>query len=197
MKRSDCLVHLRPFISLGRRRGCSKALARWVAYALWDSQIMASQGKGAPSNSSRRAQVCTPQRTLAPLDFSRLSMEGALLSLTFLGCFSPFRGITSPSSTSCTFLFLLKSRLGSNHTAVIGKGGRGRLGGAWVLGTSLEADPLFLLTSRPFRLVICLKSIPLSSSELVSTQETINLGEWAAKNLSKSALEFESSIGLF
>ena len=141
---------------------------------------------------------CTPPwRTLAPLDSSRLSTEGALLSLAFLGCFAPFGGITSPFSTSCTFLFLFKSRLGSSPTAVIGRGGGGRLRGTWVLGTFLEADPLFLLASRPFKLVLYFKSMPPSSSfELASTRATINLGEWAAENLSKSASESESSTGL-
>ena len=125
-------------------------------------------------------------------------MEGAFLSLTFLGCFALFDGITSPSSTSCTFLFFFKSGLGSNPTAVIGRGGGGKLEGTWVFGTSLEADPLFLLASRPFRLVLYFRSIPpSSSSKLVSTQETINLEEWVAENLSKLASESESSTDLF
>ena len=123
----------------------------------------------------------TSRHILAPLDSSWLSTEGALLSLTFLGCFVPFEGITSPSSTSCTFLFLFKSGLESSPTAVTGIGEGGRLKGTWVLGTSLEANPLFLLASRPFMLVLYFKSIPPSSSELVSTQATINLGEWRSE----------------
>ena len=115
----------------------------------------------------------------------------------FLGCFAPFGGITSPSFTSCTFLFLFNLGLRSSPTMVTRRGGGGRLGGTWVLGTSLEADPLFLLARRPFRLVLCFKSIPLSSSKLVSTRATINLEEWAAENLSKLASEFESSTSLF
>ena len=142
--------------------------------------------------------MSTPWCSSAPLDSSRLSTERALLSLTFLGRFASFGGITSPSSTSYTFLFLFKSRLGSIPTSVIGRGGGGRLRGTWVLGTSLEVDPLFLLASKPFKLVLCFKSIPpSSSSELVSTRATINLREWVVENLSKSALEFESSTGLF
>ena len=38
IKRSGCLVRLRPSISLGRRRGCCRALARMVTCPLWDSR---------------------------------------------------------------------------------------------------------------------------------------------------------------
>ena len=152
---------------------------------------MASQGMGSLSNSSREAQVHGLRRTSAPLDSSQHSTEGALLSLAFLGCFAPFGGITSPSSTSCIFLFLFKSRLGSSPIAVTGRGE-----GTWVLGTSFEDGPLILLASRPFKLVLYFRSIPSSlSSKLVSIQAIINLGEWIAENLSKSASESESSIG--
>ena len=99
------------------------------------------------------------------------------MSLAFSGCFAPFGGIISPSSTSCTFLYLFEPRLESSPTTVTGRGGGRRLRGTWVLGTFLEADPLFLLASRPFRLVLCFKSTPPSSSfELASTQATINIG---------------------
>ena len=105
MKRSCCLVCLRPSMSLGKRRGCSKALARKVVCPLWDSEIVASQGMGAPPNSSRKAYVRDPRHASAPIS-SLLSTEGGYLSLTFLGCFTPFRGIISPSSPSYAFLFL-------------------------------------------------------------------------------------------
>lgn len=66
MKRLGCLVHLSPFISLGRKRGCYRALARMVACPLWDSQSVVSQGMGAPFTSSRRAQMRCPR---LPHDF--------------------------------------------------------------------------------------------------------------------------------
>ena len=194
MKRSSCLVRLRPSISLGRRRGYSKVSARWVACPLWDFQIVASQGMGAPSISSQEAQVRT---LLAPLDSSRLSTKGVLLSLAFFGCFASFGGITSPYSTSCTFLFLFKSGLGSSPTTVTGRWEGVRLRGTWVLGKSLKVDSLFMLASRPFRLVLCFKSmLHSSSSELVSTRVTINLGVWAVEKLSKLASESKSSTDL-
>ena len=105
MKRSCCLVRLRPSMSLRKRRGYSKASARKVVCPLWDSQIVASQGMGAPPNSSQKAHVRDPQHASAPIS-SLLSTEGGRLSLTFLGCFAPFRGIISPSSPSYAFLFL-------------------------------------------------------------------------------------------
>ena len=142
MKRSCCLIRLRPSMSLGKRRGCSKALARKVVCPLWDSEIVASQGMGAPPNSSRKAYVRGPRRALAPVS-SLISTEGARLSLTFLGCFAPFGGIISPSSPSCAFLFFFKSGQGSSPSTATRGGGGGRLGGTWVLGTSFEVDPLF------------------------------------------------------
>ena len=138
IKRSCCLVCLRPSMSLGRRRGYSKALARKVAYPLWDSQIVASQGMGAPPNSSRGAHVRDPQLISAPVS-SLLSTEGARLSLTFLSYFAPFRGMISPSSPSCAFLFFFKLGQGSNPSVVIG----GRVKGTWVLGTSFDINPMF------------------------------------------------------
>ena len=163
-------------MSLGRRRGCSKASVRRVACPLWDSQIVASQGMGAPPNSSRRTHVRDPRHASALIS-SLLSTEGGRLSLTFLSYFAPFRGIISPSSPSCAFLFFFKSGQGSNPSTVTGGGGGGRLEGTWVLGTSFKGDPLFRLANRPFKVDLYFKSIPSSSSELVSTRATINLKE--------------------
>ena len=114
-----------------------------------------------------------------------------------MGCFVPFWGITSPSSASSTFLFFFKSRLGSNSTMVTGGGGGGgRFVGTWVLGTSFEVDPLFLLVIKPFKPGLCFKFVPSSSSEIVSGWVTIDLGWWTAENLSDSVSESESSTSL-
>ena len=67
---------------------------------------------------------------MSTLISSLLSMEKAHLSLVFLGCFVPFKGIISPSSASDTFLFFFKSGLGSNPIVVTGGGvGWGRFAG--------------------------------------------------------------------
>ena len=124
MKRSGCLVRLRPPMSWERRRDCSKVSTRWVACPLWDSQIMASQGMGAPSIFSWRAQVCGPWHTSA---LSRLSTDLALLSLeslAFFCCLAPFWGATSPSSKSLTGLFFLRFRLACSLRSVGGWGRR-------------------------------------------------------------------------
>ena len=198
IKRSGCLVRLRPSMSLGKGRGCSKALARMVACLLWDSQSVASQEMGAFSTSSRRAQERCPQRNSAS---SRLSTNLAFLSLgslVFFYCLAPFWGPTSPSSKSSTILFFLKLGLAFSLRSVGSwGGGGGRLGGTWVLGASFKVNPLFLLANRPFKPILYFRSIPSSSSsKLVVTWATINFGGWAVENLSISVSEFESYTGL-
>lgn len=134
---------------------------------------MASQGMGAPPTPNRGAHMHNPRCASAPVS-SLLSTKGAYLSLTFLGCFAPFGGIISPSSPSYAFLFFFfKSRQGSSPSAVIKGGGGGRLEGTLVLGNSFEGDPLFRLANKPFKVDLYFKSIPSSSSELVSTQATM------------------------
>ena len=113
-----------------------------------------------------------PRHASAPVS-SLLSTEGTHLSLTFFSCFAPFGGIISPSSPSCAFLFFFKSGQGSNPSTVTGGGGGGRLEGTLVLGNSFEGDPLFRLANKPFKVDLYFKSIPSSSSELVSTQATM------------------------
>ena len=123
MKRSGCLVCLRPSISLGRRRGCCWVSARMVACPLYDSQSVASQEMGAPFTSSRAAQERCPRRNSAS---SRLSIDLAFLSLgslVFFCCLVPFWGPTLPSSKSLTGLFFLKSGLIFNPRSVGSWGG--------------------------------------------------------------------------
>ena len=184
---------LRASMSLGRRRGYSRASARYAECPLWNSRIEVSHGMVAPSSSSWGAQVCYYRHTSVSIGSSLLSTEEACLSLAFLGCFDPFEGTTSPSSTSCTFLFFFKSGQGSGSTVVIGRGG-GRLAETWDLGISLDNPPLFLLVRRPFSPFLGLISISSSSSELGSIQATMSLREWAAECLSKSSSEFGSWI---
>ena len=197
IKRFGYLVFLSPSISRGRRRGCCKASTRYVACPLWDSQIVASQEMGAPSISSRGDQVRCPRRTTTS---SWLSTNLALLSLSslaFFCCLTPFWGPTSSSSKSSTIFFLLKFGLAYNPRLVGGGGRGGRLARTCTLGTSLEVGPLFLLGIRPFKPDLCFKSMPSSSTSwLISIWATINLGECAAENWSRSASESESSIGL-
>ena len=77
-----------------------------------------------------------------------------------------------------------------------GRGGRGRLGGSWVCGAFLDDDPLFLSATRSLRSLLGFKAISSSSLELVLTRAITSIREWAAKSLSNSASESESSIGL-
>ena len=126
MKRSGCLVCLRPSISLGRRRGCCWVSARMVACPLYDSQSVASQEMEAPFTSSRAAQKRCPRRNSAS---SRLSIDLAFLSLgslVFFCCLVPFWGPTLPSSKSLTGLFFLKSGLIFSPRSVESWGGGGR-----------------------------------------------------------------------
>ena len=134
-------------------------------------------------------------RTSALTGSSLLSVKEARLSLAFLGCFAPFRGTTSLSSTSCTFLFFFKSRQGNSSIKVTGRGqGGGRLTGTWDLGTSLDNPSLFLIVRRPFSHFLELMFISASSSELGSTWAIMSLGEWAVDYLSNSSSESGSWI---
>ena len=97
MNKSSCLVHQIDSMSFGRRRGCCRACARWLAWPLCASHIEASHEMVAPSNSIRRAQVRWGRRTSAS---SLLSMDVPLLSLGFLAifcCLLSFQWSTSPS----------------------------------------------------------------------------------------------------
>ena len=55
MKRSSCLICLRASISLGRRRGYSRAIATLAECPLWNFLIEEFHGMAVPSNSSRGA----------------------------------------------------------------------------------------------------------------------------------------------
>ena len=199
MKMSGCLVRLRPSISLGRRRGCSETSARRLACPLWDSQSMASQGIGAPSTSSQGAQDRWPRHSSTS---SRLSTKLAFLSLgslAFFYCLAPFWGPTSPSSKSSTCLFFLKSGLTLSPRSAGSCGGRGgRLTKTWVLGTSFEVDPLFLLAIKPPRPILYFRSMPFSSSssELAPTLATVNFGRRATESQSSSVSKSKSSTSL-
>ena len=153
---------------------------------------------GALSISSHGAQVHCPRRISAS---SRLPSNLALLSLGSLDFFyylAPFWGATSPSSKSYDGLFFLKSGMDFNLMLAGSEGGgRGRLGATWVLGASLEVCPLFVLAIKPFKLVLCFRSMLSSSSELVSGRAAINLGWWTIENLSDSVSKSKSSTGLF
>ena len=70
--------------------------------------------------------------------------------------------------------------------------------GTWVLGASLEVDPLFLLASRPFKPILYFRSMPSSSSsELFVTWVIINFRGRAAESLSDLVSESKSCTGLF
>ena len=148
---------------------------------------------GEPSSSSLGDQVRYGRCTLAPKESSLLSTEVSLyLSLFVFYYFGSFGRANSPSSISFPFLFLFCRFGPGSKPRGEGKGGRVGLGGSWVIGTSLDGPP-FLLATRFLRPLLGFKAISTSSSELVSTRATTGLGDWAAENLSKSALESKSS----
>ena len=130
----------------------------------------------------------------APTGFSLLSTEEARLSLALFGCFAPFGGTTSPSSTSYTFLFFFTSRQGSTPTVVTGRGGGGEIGRNLGLGDLLGRCP-FVPPSKE----------ALQSSPRVDVRLLIFLGttiyasdyeprEWVAECLSNSSSESGSWI---
>ena len=105
---------------------------------------------GAPSNSIQRAQVRWGRHTSAS---SLLSTDVPLLTLGSLAiffCLLPFRGVTSPSSSSWSVLLFFKFDMACRSRSV-GGGGGGRTTGGCVLGASFEVPPLFLLANRPFK----------------------------------------------
>ena len=165
-------------MSLGIRRGCYRALARYDACPCWDSQRVASHGMGAPSNSNRGDQV---RNSLLRAASSRLSTDFVLLSLGSLPFFYylAFWGPTSPSSSSSTGLFCLRFGMGCSAGSVEGgRGGGGRLAGTCSLRASLEDYLLFLLDMRPLRPDLGFRSMPSSLiSWLVSIRATISSGE--------------------
>ena len=196
-KRSGCLTLFKASMSLGKRRGYSKASTMWAECHRWNSLMEAFQGMVAPSTSSQGDHVHCWIRTLALLCSSLLSMELALLSLGFLavfGCLAPFWGTTSPSSNPCSFLFFLRFGIGSKPRSVVG--GRGRLRGIWDLGMSFDVNPLFLPAMRSLRPFLVFKEISPSSLELVLTWAITSLGEWATEDLSSSPSKSESSTSL-
>ena len=152
-------------MSRGKRRGCCRALARYDTCPCWDSQRVASQGMGAPSNSNRGDQVRCPLLSAAS---SRLSMDFILLSFGSLPffCYLAFWGLTSPSSSSSTGLFCLRFGMGCSAGSMEGGG---RVAGTCSLVAYLEDCLLFLLDIRPLRPDLGFKSMPSSSiSWLVS-----------------------------
>ena len=158
---------------------------------------MASQGTRAPSTSSRGAQVHCPRRSSAS---SRLSTNLALLSLGSLAllCYlAPFGGATSPSFMSSVGIFFRRSEMAFSPRSIRSEGGgEGRLGVTWALGASFKVCPLFLLAIRPFRPILCFRSMPYSSSELVSNLATISFWGCVVESLSDSVLESKTSTGL-
>ena len=150
---------------------------------------------GVPSSSIWGAQVCCCRHTPAS---SLLSTEVVLLSLRSLivfYCLVPFWGATSPSSNSWPGLFFFKLGLASNPRSVVRGRRGGRIVGVWILGTSFEVPPLFLLDIRPFRLDLFFRSLPSISSDLESIRVITDFGKWAEESLSDSVLESESSTG--
>ena len=87
--------------------------------------------------------------------------------------------------------FLLQVGEGRSRLTV-GRGGRG--GGGAGRGWDLEV-PLFLYAKSSFRPFFLFRVISPSSSELLSIQATMSLGERIMKDLSSSPFEFEISAG--
>ena len=158
------------------------------------SHIKASYGMGAPSISSRGAQVHWGRHTST---LSLLSTEAPLLSLGSLAtfcCLLSFRGATSPFSSSWSALLFF--RFGMASRPRLGRGGGGGIIGGCVLGSSFELPPLFLLASRPFRLGHFFWSISSSSfSNSESIRVIINYLGWMDDRLTDLVSESKMSTG--
>ena len=93
---------------------------------------------------------------------------------------------------SLSFLFFLcKFGLGSRPSREGGRGG-GRLGGSWVFRVSLDDDPLLLPGRRSFSLFLRFKAISSSSSELLSSNETLEYESSPSKYESSTGLSYAS-----
>ena len=164
MNNSGCLVRRMDSMSLGRRRGCCRACARWLAWPLCASHIEASHEMGIPSNSIWGAQVYWGRRTSGS---SLLSTDVPLLSLgslTIFCCLLPFQGVTSPSSSPWSVLIFFKVGMACRPRSVGGgEGGRRQevafwgplsklpLCSCWLSGLSnqvFSSGPLLLLPLR-------------------------------------------------
>ena len=160
-------------MSLGSRMGRSRALATWQAWPLWNSLMEEFQGNATPSNSNLGLHV--EWRTLAECSASLLSTEVSLyLSLLVFCYFKPFGRAISPSLISFSFLFFF-CKFGSRcRLRGEGREGRGRLGGSWVFGASLDDDPFLPGTKslRPF-----LGSLSLSRNWCQSKQPRVSEDE--------------------
>ena len=163
MNKLGYLVRRMDSMSLGRRRGFCRACARWLVWPLCASHIEASHEIGTPSNSIRGAQVCwgrsTSTSSLLSTDVPLLSME----SLAIFCCLLSFRGAISPSSSSWFALIFFKFGMACRPRSV-GGGGEGRTTGSYILETTFEVPPLFLLANKPFKPSLFFRSIASSSS---------------------------------
>ena len=196
MNKSGCLALRMDSMSIGRKRGCCRAYARWLAWPLYASHIEACHAMGAPSNSIQGAQVRWGQRTSAS---SLLSMDVPLLSLgswAIFCCLLSFRRATLPSSSSWSVLLFFKFGMACRPRSVGGGEGRGSTTGGCVLGASFEFPHLFLLANRPFKPGLFFGSIALSSSsDSKSIRVMTNCFGWMEENLADSVSESEIFTG--
>ena len=137
-------------MSLGRSRGCSRALVIWPAHPFWNSRTDAPQRIGAPSTSNRGLHMRCVIRTSARCCFSRHFTDWDLLLLasgTIFYCLVPFWGPTSPSSSTSTGLFFFRSGLAFNPRSrgICGGGG----GVTWDIGVVFYVDSLPLAAWDP------------------------------------------------
>ena len=65
-KRSGCLMRLKAFMSLDRKRGCSKTSIMWAKCSLWNSLMEEFQGMAAPSTSSQGETRCVAEGAPRP-----------------------------------------------------------------------------------------------------------------------------------
>ena len=115
----------------------------------------------------RCVAVCAPQPHLGP---SYSPQRGPIYPWEFFAAWPTFEEALPPPPLLGTFLFFIKSGLGSRPTKVVRKGREGgRLARTWEMETSLEDEPLFLPTRRSFRPLLWFRSIFSSPSKLGST----------------------------
>ena len=138
-------------------------------------------GMAAPSISNQRSHARFWWRTSITFWSSLLSTEEARpWPLVVFYCFGSYWWTASATSaTSFSFLFFF--RLGVGSGLIVGGGGGGggegeRAGRGWDPEVSFYVDPLALSARSSHRPFFLFRAISSSSSELLSTRATMNLG---------------------
>ena len=189
-KRSGCLMFFKAAISFSKRKGCSKASASgcalfrtpcWWSSKEWSPRLSLEEGPiqgfgGAPQPHAGPPYSRSRRPTLGP-------WQSFTASAPFGGPTPPPQLPLSPSFSSLSWAW---------GAGQLQEEERGRAGRDWDLEVSFCAGPLALSTRSSFRPFLLFRAISSSSSKLLSTRATMNLGERTTEDLSSSPFESET-----